>query len=97
MVNEISTLSGTPVRVGSGEGRGGANAAPSAATPEQNDSVHLTESARSLQQAEAAAREAPDVDEARVAEIRSAMVEGRYSVDLDALADRLLDDEALRP
>jgi negative regulator of flagellin synthesis FlgM len=52
--------------------------------------VRLTEAANSLKQAEAALRNSPDVDRARVERVRQQVETGAYQVNAGRLADRLL-------
>ena len=52
--------------------------------------VQITDSARQLAALEQAIRELPDVDEARVNEIRSAIADGSYKVSPDRIAEKLL-------
>jgi negative regulator of flagellin synthesis FlgM len=52
--------------------------------------VQITDSARQLAALEAAIRDLPDVDEARVAAIRLAISNGTYEVAPDRIADKLL-------
>jgi negative regulator of flagellin synthesis FlgM len=65
---------------------------PAAATP-ADSSVTLTDAARRLAALERAVANVPEVDTARVEELRSAIESGRYSVDAERIATRLLDLE----
>ncbi|HEY8491231.1 MAG TPA: flagellar biosynthesis anti-sigma factor FlgM [Dehalococcoidia bacterium] len=72
----------------------GAKAArrPQTEAPEARaDQVEISTRARALQQADQAAREAPEVREDRVRELREAIQNGTYRVDAKAVAERLLD------
>lgn len=72
----------------------GAKAArrPQTEAPEgRADQVEISARARVLQQADRAAREAPEVREERVQELREAIQNGTYQVDARAVAERLLD------
>jgi negative regulator of flagellin synthesis FlgM len=84
-----------PVQVGSEHGvkrvKGSTDAAPSAAkTVSAGEGVRITDSARQLAALEQAIRTLPDVDEARVAAIRSAIETGTYEVSPDRIADKLM-------
>ena len=84
-----------PVQVASEHGvkraKGSADAAPSAAkTVAAGEGVRITDSARQLAALEQAIRTLPDVDEARVAAIRSAIENGTYEVSPDRIADKLM-------
>jgi negative regulator of flagellin synthesis FlgM len=52
--------------------------------------VHITDQARQLAALERAVQDAPVVDEARVAAVRTAIEEGRYEVAPERIADKLL-------
>jgi negative regulator of flagellin synthesis FlgM len=68
--------------------------ADQAATPTADESsVRLTDAARQLAALERAIANAPDVDMARVQELRDAIASGRYAVDADRIVTRLLDLE----
>ncbi|MGQ0621256.1 MAG: flagellar biosynthesis anti-sigma factor FlgM [Panacagrimonas sp.] len=58
-----------------------------------NDSVRLTGEAQTLARIEHAARDSSGIDEARVADIRRQLAEGRYSPDPAAIAGRLVETE----
>lgn len=71
-----------------------ADAASSAPPASTSDVVTLTDRAARLQQLGAAVRELPVVDAARVAELKDALASGNYTVDEQAVADKLLAFEA---
>jgi negative regulator of flagellin synthesis FlgM len=52
--------------------------------------VHITDQARQLAALEQAVQSTPIVNEARVAAVRSAIEEGRYEVEPERIADRML-------
>jgi negative regulator of flagellin synthesis FlgM len=66
-------------------GGGAAGTAPAAGTE-----VRITDTATRLAALEQALRDAPAVDEARVAELRSAIEQGRYTVQPEHIASQLL-------
>lgn len=80
---------GQPVRRGRDATAGGAGQSP------EREGVQITESARRLAALEQAVREMPEVDEARVAEVRRALAEGRHEVRPERIAERLLRLEQL--
>lgn len=55
------------------------------------DSVEISRLGRDAQVARAAVAKAPDIREDVVADIRQRMSDGTYQIDMDALADKLLD------
>lgn len=65
--------------------------------PVVGDRVELTDSARRIQALEARIADMPDVDEARVAEVRERIAEGRFEIDADRIAERLLAAEKQLP
>lgn len=66
---------------------GSASVAPQ---PAAADSVDLTDSARQLQDLQAAVAATPVVDNARVAALRDAIANGSYRIDAQRIADGLL-------
>jgi negative regulator of flagellin synthesis FlgM len=76
--------------------RGGTPSAsdPTATSPKGavGESVTLTETAKTLSAARGGAQDTP-VDSARVADIKAALAEGRYEIDNQRLAQRMLDFE----
>lgn len=59
------------------------------------DSVFLSQQAHAMSKLEAQAMQSKDVDEAKVAAIRQAIAEGRYVVDSQSVADRMLEQDSL--
>ena len=55
-----------------------------------SETVHITGTASQLAALEQALRDLPAVDEARVAEIRLAISEGRYTISPDKIASQLM-------
>jgi negative regulator of flagellin synthesis FlgM len=100
VTNKIGSggIDNRPVQVGSDRAvkhaKDSADAASSAtAKPVESagtQGVRITDSARQLAALEAAIREMPDVDEARVAKVRAAIADGTYQVSPDRIADKLL-------
>jgi negative regulator of flagellin synthesis FlgM len=69
-----------------GKGAAGASSASSGG----GERVQLSQFASQLQAMESSMADAPVVDSARVAEIRQAIAEGRFKVNPDMVADRLI-------
>jgi negative regulator of flagellin synthesis FlgM len=95
--NRIKGMDGGSIGPGSGNpiekisitkpvATGGSNSAPAGET----DSVHITQSARSLQALSQAVQDSPDVDTARVSAVQQQIESGNYSVNPDRIASRLL-------
>lgn len=58
----------------------------------KGDEVSLSDSAKELQWAKQLVENAPDVREARVAEIKSRIEDGTYTVSDEAIVDKLLEN-----
>jgi len=65
---------------------GGGSAAPAPAPGE----VHITDTASQLASLEQSLRDAPAVDQARVAQLQSAIEQGRYTVNPEHIATQLM-------
>lgn len=68
-----------------------------AAAPAKTDSsgavnAEISTKAKELAKAKAVASQAPDVREDKIAALKAKIAEGKYNVDADAVADRLVDD-----
>jgi negative regulator of flagellin synthesis FlgM len=61
--------------------------APAAAT---SDSVNLTDTATRLQQLDELLAGAPEIDRARVEQLRQSIADGRYKMDAVHIADKLI-------
>ena len=94
MSSKINGLEPRTVRTGSSAsvsaaGRRSAEQSAPGAQP-RDANVLITGAARSLAALETRVRELPAVDVARVAEVQQRLDEGRYQVDAQRIADRLL-------
>ena len=85
--------SDTPIERPIAVGRSAATGSAGAPLAARGDAVSLTEDARLLQQAAAAAAAAPDIDMDRVDSVRRELAEGRYQIDAEAIAAKLLKTE----
>lgn len=56
----------------------------------RNDTVELTSGAKLLERLEKSLASLPDVDSARVAEIKAAIENGNYEIDADAIASAMI-------
>ena len=94
MANKINGLDNRPIRIGAGTPApaiGKRSTEQPSASPQQPESdVLITGAARSLAALEAQLRELPVIDASRVAEVQKRLEEGRYTVDPQRIADRLL-------
>lgn len=61
----------------------------------ETDSVSLSDRAQTLAKLEASLSELPDVDSEKVDRIRAAIVSGKYTVDSEAVAEKLLNQDQL--
>jgi negative regulator of flagellin synthesis FlgM len=97
-INELnggsSTASGS---VGTGRTPGTAPVTTGASAPATSESVgtdvHITDAASALASVEPSLRDAPAVDSARVAMIRSAIEQGQYTIDPEHVAGQLVQME----
>ena len=100
MPNKISGLSGSPTAsVGPGGPTaktrdavaGGSSSAstPASSSPASGD-LHITDSATQLASLEQTVRSLPAVDAARVAQLRTAIEQGSYTVQPQHIADQLM-------
>jgi negative regulator of flagellin synthesis FlgM len=94
MSTKINGLEVRTIRVGSSAsvsatGKRGAEQSAPGAQPRDAD-VLITGAARSLAALEARVRDLPAIDAARVADVQKRLDEGRYQVDPQRIADRLL-------
>jgi len=64
---------------------------PSAGAVESSK-AEISGRGREMANAKAAASDAPDVREERIAELKRRVSAGKYSVDADKIADRMVDD-----
>lgn len=85
-----SREAGRSSRAGSDRVDAGHRAAEKGATAAADTQVRLTDTATNLKQVEQSLASMPDVDQARVSEIRQRVDGGSYQVNADRLADRLL-------
>ena len=93
MANKISGIDGRPVQVGGGapvsrvrdttDGR-------KADTTGSSSNVDVSDTARTLAVLEAKIADVPVVNEARVEAVRRALDEGRYHVDAQRVADKMM-------
>jgi negative regulator of flagellin synthesis FlgM len=95
VTSKIGGYGNRPVQTGAGksvsrERDAGASASQSAEAGKAATPVRITDQARQLAALERAVQDAPIVNEARVAAVRSAIEEGRYEVVPERVADKLL-------
>jgi negative regulator of flagellin synthesis FlgM len=92
MSNTIKNLSGAgaPPPKPAAERADGTAAARASRQENAVDQVTLTDAARRLQAAERRAAASTGIDSIRVEEIRSAIAEGRYRIDPERVAAKLL-------
>ena len=59
------------------------------------DTVNLSEQGQEIARLQRALAQLPDIDSARVSEIREQIANGSYSVDVEALAEKILASDLL--
>jgi len=94
---KISNYQNRPVQAGTDKSvsraGGESSQAPADAAVASGSPVQITDQARKLASLEHAVQSLPVVNEARVAEIRDAIEDGRYEVNPERIADKLLRTE----
>jgi negative regulator of flagellin synthesis FlgM len=95
VTTKISGYQNRPVQVGADKSVSRARdastgTAEAAASGSDSNAVQITGTARQLAALEQAVKAMPIVDEARVAEVRQAIEEGRYHVAPERIAEKLL-------
>jgi negative regulator of flagellin synthesis FlgM len=96
VTTKIDGLQNRPVQVGTGRtvsSTSDATATRGKAQVAATSPVRITDQARQLAALEQALNEVPVVNEARVDAIRAALAEGRYEVNPERIADKLLRTE----
>jgi len=68
----------------------GTAASPSPTAKQASDTVKLTSGAQLLERLEKTLADLPGVDEARVAEVKTAIESGNYEINADAIADAMI-------
>lgn len=96
MSNKINGIDNRPAPVTAGQPVRRPQESSSGAkgpTPQPTSGVQVSDSARQLAALEQAIKAMPAVNEAKVAEIRKAIEEGRYKVSPERIAEKLLQIE----
>ncbi|MFL0809620.1 MAG: flagellar biosynthesis anti-sigma factor FlgM [Agarilytica sp.] len=70
-------------------GKSGSGSEQPSAKPTSNDSVSLSSASLAISKIEAKIAESGDVDSGKVADIKAAIDSGSYSVDAQAIADKI--------
>ena len=83
----------SPRKVSSPDNRGGDKSASVAASETRSDTVSLTNTATQLQSLQQTLSDVPEVDSARVEALQAAIADGSYNVDVNELAQNLIDFE----
>lgn len=96
MAEKIGGMDNRPVRVSTDRKVARAEDSAASSTSSTNsteDPVQITAQAKQMAALEQTINSLPVVDEARVTEVRRALDEGRYEVNADRIADKLLRSE----
>ena len=90
---------------GASRGRASTTAATAASSPaapttpnspaKTADSVQLSSQAQTMSRIESGIKSSPDVDSAKVEAIKTAIAEGRFEINAEAIADKMLNQESL--
>ncbi len=74
-------------------GQAAARQGAEGSNPSSDDTVELSPAVQVLQQLEASIRDLPEVNEQRVEEIRTAIAEGRFEINAERIAAKLVNLE----
>jgi len=89
--SQINTPRPSADKAGSAAKTASAEQAPAQSTQARGESVNLSSQARNLKQLEQKLGDFPEMDDERIAQIRSALEDGSYKVDAQQLAQKMLD------
>ncbi|MEO0443569.1 MAG: flagellar biosynthesis anti-sigma factor FlgM [Pseudomonadota bacterium] len=67
----------------------------SSKAPAPSDSVELSQEAQTLKRLEAQVVAAPNTDASKVADIKQAIADGRYTMNADNIADKIINSDGL--
>ena len=97
MTDKITSFDNRPVPLNTDRKVGRSEDAPSnasgASSSASADPVRITDQARTLAALEQTIQGLPEINEAKVAEFRRAIEEGRYEVNPERIADKLIRSE----
>ncbi|MBR9726743.1 flagellar biosynthesis anti-sigma factor FlgM [Shewanella intestini] len=96
-INKLKTATSTPVHTArqAKENHEAGNAkAQGTSTPVKTDSVSITSQAHGLQSAQSKMASLPDVNQAKIDEIKQAISDGKYKVDPEKLAANIANFES---
>ncbi|BBT39245.1 flagellar biosynthesis anti-sigma factor FlgM [Pseudomonas guariconensis] len=102
MVIDFSRLNNSPAVTGGVRSNSATGSAPKAGETSEapqtasGEAVHLSQEAQQLQKISDKLRDQPEVNSARVAQLKQAIADGSYQVDAGRVASKLLDFEAQR-
>ena len=80
-----------PATVSDSGGKGKANGHGAKSVDSGSEKVNLSPMSNQVKQAEASLKDVPVVDKARVEEIKQAIAEGKFKVNAEVVADKLID------
>ena len=89
--SQINTQRPTTDRAGNAAKTATAEQATSQSPQARGESVNLSSQARDLKQLEQKLGDFPEMDDERIAQIRSALEDGSYKIDAQQLAQKMLD------
>lgn len=102
MLIDFSRLNNSPAVTGGVRSNTATGSAPKAGETSEapqtasGEAVHLSQEAQQLQKISDKLRDQPEVNSARVAQLKQAIADGSYQVDAGRVASKLLDFEAQR-
>jgi negative regulator of flagellin synthesis FlgM len=98
--NRLTNVSSNTARSRSASGlnqdsAGKADNAKEKPTASDGDSVLLSQEAQALKRLEAHINSSPDIDGARVAAIKRAIAEGKFEINVERIAEKMLQQDSL--
>lgn len=92
--NQINKAAAQPTSAsGKRPGSGSVAESSQSEAPARQDSVSLSREAQTLGRLESRVQSEPEVDEAKVAAVRQALESGRYQIDSESIASRMLEQD----
>lgn len=88
--NGISTANNSGAKVKATAPEAANTSAPEQNVKSQSDNVSLSVKAQTLSRVEAAVADTPEVNEARVAQLKQAVEQGTYRVNAQSVAEKML-------
>lgn len=89
-INKINSAIGAEIGAKKSNVNAQTAPAPEAATPPVSAQLSISQDWQSLEQSQQALQQLDDVDHDKIAALRQSLQDGSFSVDLDLIADKML-------